>query len=249
MYKKLLFIVLSCALAIGFSHAITKKWPLTIITEDWPPYNYEKNGEVKGFSVEIVQAIMEELYVSYPIQILPGARGEIMLDEGPHVMIFSLFRTPERENRYKWIGPISEEAIYFYKKKGSSLVIKTLEDAKKVERIACMHQGLVFTALQKEGFTNLDGTPMHESIIRKLEAERVDLSVNVTPLGVTYLLRRADLPIDALEQTPVKLLGFPLYIACTKDIPNIQIKQWQEALDRVKASGTYTKIYNKYLGK
>ena len=91
--------LLSCVLVIGISQALAEEGSLTIITENWPPYNYEENGEVKGFSTEIVQAIMKELNVNYDIQVLPGARGEKLLEEGTQVMNFSLFRNAARENR------------------------------------------------------------------------------------------------------------------------------------------------------
>lgn len=249
MCNKLLFIVSWCVLALGISQAAAEEKPLTIITEDWPPYNYEENGDVKGFSTEIVQAILDELDLKHKITVLPGARGEKLLDEGTRVMSFSLFRTPEREERYKWIGPISEEAIYFYKKKGSPLEITTLEDAKRVKRVACQHKGLIFNTLQQKGFNNLDTSPLQESVIKKIALGRTDLSVNAPPLGIAYFLKKANLPADSLEQTPVELLKFPLYIACTKDIPDDEIQQWQAALEKIKASETYTQIYNKYLGK
>ena len=247
MCKKIFFMVLSCVSMIGISQAIAEGGTLTIITEDWPPYNYEENGEVKGFSTEIVQAILKELNLSYEIQLLPGARGEKLLDEGAHVMNFSLFRTSERKNQYKWIGPIAEDAVYFYKKKGNPIDIQTLEDAKNVKRVACRHKGLVFNVLQKEGFTNLALTTNPDDIIKKVVMRRVDLSVSETPLGVKYWLRKLNFPADALEQTPVKLVEFPLYIACTKDIPDEVIQQWQEALEHIKASEMYTQIYNKYM--
>ena len=236
-------------LSIGMSQVWAADPALTIVTEDWPPYNYQENGELKGFAVEIVQAIMKELQVNYPMQVVPDARKEMMLAEDPHVMTFSIFRTPERENLYKWIGPISSEAIYFYKKKGNPLVINTLDDAKKVKRVASLHKGAVFSALQKEGFTNIDGTPNADGIVEKVAFGRADLSCSTSPLGVAYWLKQANLPPDALEQTPVKLFELPLYIGCTKDVPDEVIQQWQAALDTIKASALYSELYDKYLGK
>ncbi len=120
MIKKLFLVLFLCVWSVGFSQAIAKEAALTIITEDWPPYNYKANGKIKGFSTEIVQAIMKVLNLNYEIQLLPGARGEKMLEEGVRVMNFSIFRTLEREKQYKWIGPIAEDAIYFYKRKGKT---------------------------------------------------------------------------------------------------------------------------------
>lgn len=249
MKNKILFILLSCALGAGIPAAYAKEGKLKIITENWPPYNYEENGEIIGFSTEIVQAILKELKQNHQIQLLPGARGEKLLNEENHVMHFSVFRSSEREKRYKWIGPISKDVIYFYKKKGNLLDIQTLDDAKKVKRVACRHKGLVFSVLRKEGFTNLDLTTKPDRIIRKVAMGIVDLSVSETPLGVKYWLKKSNLPEDTLEQTPVKLVELPLYIACTKDIPDTVIKQWQAALERIKTSATYTKIYDKYMAK
>jgi len=249
MKNKFPLILLLCVLLLMPGQTVVAEEDLKIVTENWPPYNYVENGELKGFSTEIVKAILKELNAGYEIQLLSGARGEKLLLEGTHVMVFSLFRTAERENHYKWIGPIARDSVYFYKKKDNSLVIQTLEDAKNVKRVACRHKGLVLSVLEKEGFTNLDRTTKPDRIINKVVTGIADLSVSETPLGVKYWLRKAGLPTDTLEQTPVKLVEFPLYIACSKDISDEVIKQWQEALERIKASAAYSKIYNKYMGE
>ena len=109
MYKKiltLLFVWLFSSLSL---HA--KEAPLTIVTEEWAPYNYLENGKIKGFSTEIVQEIIKKLNLKYKIQILPAARLHRLIKDEAYIMSFSLFRTKERENKYKWIGPIAKEAI------------------------------------------------------------------------------------------------------------------------------------------
>ena len=72
-----------------YSYQAIAQPDLKVITEDWAPYNYEENGELKGFSIEIVQAIMDELGEEYPISIYPGVRGDRMLETLPNVMYFS----------------------------------------------------------------------------------------------------------------------------------------------------------------
>ncbi|MGJ3495438.1 transporter substrate-binding domain-containing protein, partial [Piscirickettsia salmonis] len=49
---------------------------ITVMTEEWPPYNYTKSNKLTGFSTEIVRAIMKRLGVEYKIYVYPGARGE-----------------------------------------------------------------------------------------------------------------------------------------------------------------------------
>lgn len=219
---------------------------LHLITEVWPPYNYMEGNVPKGFSVEIVQYIMNELQVNYPIEYFPGPRAKLILDKGPFVMYFAMWRIPEREKQYNWIGPIGKASQYFYKKKGSPLIINTLEDAKKVKRVSCKPKVLIYKVLTDSGFKNLDPAPDQVGIYLKVITGRCDLAIGETSLGVKYWLKKLKFPSDTLEQTPVKVIDADLYIACNKNIPDSVITKWQNALDKMKASGEYQKAYQKY---
>ena len=220
---------------------------IDIVTEEWAPYNYTEDGIIKGFSVDIVRHIIRELKVDVDLRIIPSMRTTLILDNNPRTMMITMLRTQEREQRYQWIGPLGDGVIYFYKMRGNPLVISTLEDAKKVRLIACRHAGLVFNTLKAAGFTNLDASSTSgESIYRKLLNNRCELGISETDLGVKHILRQMNYPSDALVRTDVKVVESPLYIACSKDIPAEEIAQWQESLDRMKASGAYDEIYKKY---
>lgn len=244
---RILLVLLILLLGISsISIAQNSTMEITIITEEWPPYNYLKDGELRGFSTEIVQTIIEQLDLDYEIELLPGARGEKLLAENSDIMSFSLFRTASRENLYKWIGPIAEESVYFYKKAGSDINIQSMEDAKNVPKIACPHKGLIYDTLLDLGFTNLDVASNPTSRVLKVAAGRVDLGIDFAALGIRYFLNEADLSIDTIELTKVILIDLPLYIACSKNIPDEVIQQWQDALDDIKATGLYDEIYQKY---
>ncbi|WP_415882293.1 substrate-binding periplasmic protein [Neptuniibacter sp. QD34_54] len=238
-------LVIGCALV--FSYQVAAQPDLKVITEDWAPYNYEEGSELKGFSIEIVQAVMNELGEQYPISIYPGARGDRMLETLPNVMYFSLFRTPEREDKFKWIGPISQEAIYFYKRKDNLQTYKTIDDIKQANNITVPYKGLVANKVDELGITNVIKLSARDRQFSLLFSNRAELAVNTSPLGVAYYLKQIDKPVDSLVATGVKLLEFPLYIACSKEIPDSVIERWQAALEKVKASEKYEQIYSKYL--
>ena len=122
-----------------------------------------------------------------------------------------------------------------------------MKDAKKVDKIACRSYGLVYSYLKKEGFTNLDVSPNSEGIYMKVISGRSDLGIGESPVGVTYLLKKLKQPIDILEKTQVSILKFELYIACSKDISDVEILRWQNSLNRMKASGEYDRLYEKYI--
>jgi polar amino acid transport system substrate-binding protein len=231
---------------LGFGWSETPADSLTLLTEDWPPYNFEENGVVRGLTTEVVQAIEKDLGLEDPIQLLPGNRIVPTLGKSSRTLFFTMLRTPERESLYQWIGPIGEQALSFYKKKGSPLDIRSLDDAKKVGSVSCRNAGTVFQFLTAAGFTNLDTTTNAEGIYQKVVLGRCDLAIGEAPEGVAYWLRKANLPADALVQTPVSILRIPLYLCCTKDIPAAEVSRWQQALDRLKASGEAARIFQRY---
>lgn len=237
--------MLSCALVASAWAANPK---LKIVTEEWAPYNYSEAGVPKGFSVEIVQAIAQSLGTDIDIQLLPSMRAKASLESNQRTMLITMLRTPERETQYKWIGPLGDSAIYFYKREGSPLAIATLEDAKKVSSICARQGGLAISRLRAAGFTNLDaGASDGKTVYKMLIFGRCDLAVSDSPLGVSHLLKQMNYPLDAVVQTPVKLLTSSAYIACSKDIPDTEIARWQMALDKLKASGAFQTILKKYM--
>lgn len=220
---------------------------LTIITEEWPPFNYTENSELKGFSTEIVQLIMKDLNVLAKPLVLPSARGIKLFNIKSRAMFYSIIQTSERKPLYKWIGPFGEQSIYFFKKKNSKLKINSIEDAKKVKSICSRSQGLVFNMLTKAGFKNLDTGVSGEGIYLRALNDRCELAIGESSAGVKYWLKKNKKPTDALVQTSVKLISSPLYIAASKDIPDDEIANWQNSLDKIKASKEYSALVQKYL--
>jgi len=221
--------------------------PLRIITEQWPPFNYSEGGEIKGFSTEVVKLVMKELNLDYKFEILPGGRGLKILNSGPRVMFYSFIMTPERKPLYKWIGPFGGQSLYFYKRKSSKLQITTLEDAMKVRRVCCRDKGLIYSSLKMAGFKNLDVGVNPEGIYLKTIQGRCDLAIGETAWGVAYWLKKSNVSPDLLEQTPVKVISSPLYIVVSKDVPDKEVLLWQQALEKVRSSSEYSKLYHTYI--
>lgn len=220
---------------------------IIIVTEEWPPFNYSKNGELTGFSVEIVQNILKMNNEDYRIEMLPSLRSTFTLNARPNTMMFSLFRTPEREAQYKWVGPLCDGSISFYKLRDRQLKIESLADIKNVESIACRAQGLIPTLLQEQGFTNLDMTATNSlQIYKKLLSGRCDIAISDTDLGMRHYLKLLNVDPDILEKIPVKFFEAELYIACSSDIPDAEVQRWQAALDELKENGTFDKIFKMY---
>ena len=220
---------------------------ILIVTEEWPPYNYCLNNKLAGFSTEIVQEILKLIKKDYKIKLYPSLRATKLLNTRPQTMMFSLFRIPEREIKYKWIGPLCESSIYFYKRKSSKFKINSIEDMKKIRLIACRNKGLITNILVKKGFQNLDRTATTGiQIYKKLLSGRCDLAISGSEMAVKHYLRILKADANSFERIPIEIFKSALYIAGSKDISDKEIQLWQKALETLKTNKAYEKIFKKY---
>jgi polar amino acid transport system substrate-binding protein len=82
---------------------------LRYYTEQYPPYNYIENGQIKGVSVELLSAITQKLGAQAntdQINLAAWTDGYQAALTQNNAVLFSTVRLPERENLFKWAGPI-----------------------------------------------------------------------------------------------------------------------------------------------
>jgi ABC-type amino acid transport substrate-binding protein len=225
---------------------------LRIITEVYPPYNFvDKNNNVTGQSTEIVQAILEKTGMQANIEVMPLSQGLTLAEKGPVVVIYSLNRTPQRENLFKWVGPIGYYEQAFYAKKGSTVVVSQLEDAKKVNKIGVYKGDAGAQFLASQGFTNLDESMTDTEALKKLMDGKVQLWLGNKD-GLAITAAQAGVNPDDLVMMPTVVIRADLYIAFSKDISDGTVKAWQGALDALKQEKdiddktVYEKIMAKY---
>ncbi|MGY4495476.1 substrate-binding periplasmic protein [Pseudomonas sp. TE3610] len=220
--------------------------PYQVVTEEWAPYNYMENNQVTGITTEIVRAIMALTGDEFPLQLLPSMRSTHALQTRPKTIMYSLFRTPEREPLYKWVGPIVEEAIYPYQLSNMQ-PLDSREQLLKAPQITTRQAGLIPDMLRAQGFGNLDKSATSNlQLYRMLLAGRTDLIVGDTPSGVAYYSRVLNIAPGTLRQIPVELYRSSLYIAFSRDADDKVVAAWASALDRLRHSGELERIQHRY---
>ena len=217
--------------------------PLKIYTEDSPPVNYLKNGKPAGMSVEIVQEILKRLNKKVNIDVVPWARGYKLALTKPNVALFSTTRLPQRENLFKWVGPLYTQKWGFYAKKGAKLRINSLEDAKGVDSIGTYLNDAKEQFLKKKGFTNLMTANKNVSNIRHLMKGNIDLWVS-SDLNMPHLARQAGVDPGQIELA-YAFRSVNNYIAFSKMTPDDIVTAWQQTLSELKRDGTYSRIVSK----
>lgn len=243
MKPSILFLVLLCSLSGAMARAATYQ----IVTEEWAPYNYEDNGQLTGLSTEVVQAIMALTGDDFETALLPTMRATHALQNRPRTIMYSMFRTPEREPLYKWVGPIVEEAIYPYQLVGSAAPITSLEQLMHAPQITTRHAGLVPKTLDSLGFKNLDKSAAEShQLYRMLLAGRTEVIVGDTDAGVAYYSRQLNIAPGTLRRVPIELYRSSLYIAFSRDSDDALVAAWAAALAKLRRSGELARILQRY---
>lgn len=224
------------------THAFAEQIQLKVV--QYPPLAYEKAGNLKGVAPEVVAKIQAMVQDTSTQEITPWLRAFKDTQSQPMHALFAIVRIPERENLFKWVGPIFGEGDYFFKRKGNPLAIKTLDDAKKVKRIAVRKDGYTHQTLAAAGFTNLDVGPSYSTSFKKLAEGRVDL-VLMGEKTYYYMVKKAGVDPDSFERTTCKFADSTAWIAFSLDVPNATIQKWQTALDQLKNNGTYDEIMDR----
>jgi ABC-type amino acid transport substrate-binding protein len=235
------FVLLFVFLAIDVSNA----WELTVITEEFPPYNFTRNGKPTGATTAVVREILKRQGQEEKIVVLPWARGYKRLLTEPNIVLYTTARTAERESQFHWVGPLYEFRLGFYARKGAKLPIESLEDAKKVRAIATYKDDFREQILASLGFKNLDSSKDPQSNIRKLVAGRADLWF-FDNIGAPTVAREAGLDPSEIEEVLTYQTSYS-YIAISKKTPQAVADQWQATLDEIKADGTFQEITSQWI--
>jgi polar amino acid transport system substrate-binding protein len=241
MKKKVFFILLICAV---LQIQAQENTALQILTEDSPPANFISKGELSGSSVEMVNEMRKRMGLKEEIKVIPWARGYSMLESKPNIVLFSTTRTEEREDKFKWVGPLLRIDWNFYAKADSDIVINSLEDAKKVNKIGTYINDAREEYLVKNGFTNLESVTDQRLNVKKLMSNRIDIFVS-SSIGIDEVLKDAGYKYSDVKELYV-LKNVELYIAFSKTTDDKVVSQWQNAFDSMVKDGTYAKIYNKW---
>ncbi|MDN5514064.1 MAG: transporter substrate-binding domain-containing protein [Pseudomonas sp.] len=243
MKPSILFLVLLCSLSGAMARAETYQ----IVTEEWAPYNYEENGQLTGMSTEVVRAIMALTGDDFDIALLPTMRATYALQNRPRTIMYSMFRTPEREPLYKWVGPIMEESIHPYQLSGTTAPITSLEQLMHAPHITTRHAGLVPKMLESLGFRNLDKSAAEShQLYRMLLAGRTEVIIGDTDAGVAYYSRQLDIAPGTLRRVPIELYRSSLYIAFSHDCDDALVAAWAAALAQLRRTGELARIQRRY---
>ena len=222
---------------------------LTIITEEMPPYNYsDENKTAAGFSTEIVKELLRRTEIAIAdgkIKVYPWARAYMIIEKNKNVLVYSMTRSEERENLFKWVGPIASRTIWFWKlKERNDIVVNSLQDAKKY-KVGAVLEFSSANYMKSLGF-DLDLCTSEERNFKKLIANRIDM-LTALELSAAYHMKKQHRDLNDLEKLVRLDDRYDYYLALNINTSDEIVNKLQIALDNAKKDGTYQKIKELYL--
>jgi polar amino acid transport system substrate-binding protein len=218
--------------------------PLTLVTETFMPYSYVERGQVTGYATELLAAALAHARIDYSVQIYPWARAFQMARTQPNVLIYSIVRTPEREDQFQWIAQIAPRSVYLFKLRSRhDIKAHTVDDLRRY-RIAANRGDVVEEQLHQLGL-NADLAALDEASLRKLVAGRVDLMVASERMLKDLCLRIA-VRCEQLERVMLMPGLGDYYVAASLETPAATVHALRAELDKLKSSGFMQRTADKY---
>ncbi|WP_372943074.1 substrate-binding periplasmic protein [Shewanella sp.] len=219
-----------------------------LMTHPLRPFSYQQDGMITGFAVDIVNAIMQNAHIEAQIEMYPFNRGFQQLKSQSNTALFVIAKRPEREQHMKWVGPIITSGVYFYKKRSANITLSRLDDLKRLQNVGVVLDNADHTYLNSQGFTNLSTDSDQLQSLKMLSYGRIDVAP-MSELVMPFLAQAANIDLNTIERTPIKLYDSTLYIAFSGDTSDEVIARWQQAFDELKTSGHYQTIFDQYFDK
>lgn len=235
--------MVSCLLACHTISLANDK--LVIMTENYSPYNYEEDGKVTGFSGEIVRSICKKLNISDKFKVYPWSRAYNFVQKTKNHILFSMYRTDEREKLFKWVGPLIAVDQVFFAFKKHKIKINNLEEAKKAGIIVTQKNSNIQLFLEAQGFKNF-----YASAAGKTCQMFINGRGKLWPASIISGRKTLENAGVADEVEPVYTIKTDvLYIAFNPQTSDEIILRWQKTLDEVKQEPIYEKVKAKFLKK
>lgn len=251
MIKRLL-LVLASASVLLLNTARAENSPdteLVLLTENFPPYNMAKDGKnfakgenINGIAADIVREMFKRAGLSYSLTLrFPWERVYKMALENPGYGAFVMARLPDRENLFKWVGPIGPDDWVMLAKADSKITLDILDNARKY-KIGAYKGDAIAETLTKQGLKPIVMLRDQDNA-KKLDSGQIDLWATGDPAG-RYLAKQVG--VTELK-TVLRFNSAELYLALNKNVSDETVKKLQTALDQMRKDGVVDEIMGRYL--
>ena len=239
----ILFLCMSSSICTFAQDSITTN--LLAVANSNHLLQYYENGENKGPSIEILQAILKEAQLDAKVEFMPWLRAFSTARDNPNTLILSMIKTPERDLDFHWLIKVSNLTRVFISlaNKPENYVDSQQQAQQKLTAIVLGSAS--YNELIAQGFSeqnNLYLVPNGELVVSLLKNGRIDL-VYDDPRNVRNILDqlgKKDVAISYKEITPEDERSS--YIAINKATDIKIVERLQQAARKFEKTAEYTRL-------
>ena len=228
--------------------------PVTVYADAFVPLQYlNEQNEPTGYVYQFVQDLLAHVQrsvavqVAKPLEFVPLKRALIVGERQANVLVLSVARTPEREDKYLWLAEVSPYQLWLYQAKGAALpALKTWTDLKgKGLRFSVQNGSNFHEWLRAQGIGQgpdnsvLDPAPQNNLNFRKALAGRIDVFAH-PDVSFAYRVQQAGLKVGDFEAVlPIQPLSVPLWLVLSKESDPRLVAALRVSVKALKSSGQY----------
>lgn len=247
-----LTLFLAAALAL-LAHTGVQAQPrakeMRLLAAELPPYTFqippasvaETPGVDQGFVYEVVSEMAKRVGHTGLIEFLPWGEAQRIAQTRPNIGILALTRTPEREDRYRWLARIVTDDLILVG--GQGIDVSSLDKVKD-RPVGVLGRSGAEALLKERGFTRIRPQPEEWLNARLMQQRRIDAWL-APRLMVIYAMREVGGNLEVLNFGEI-VRKSEIYLAASKDLPDAEAQKWEQAFEAVKADGTYQRIADEY---
>lgn len=249
MFKRLLLVLAATSLLSVSLVRAEQRDSLVLLTENFPPYNmseggtnYARDKNISGIAVELVREMFKRAGVDYSLTLrFPWERIYKTALEKPGYGVFCTARLPERENDFKWVGPLGPDDWVMLARADSSISLNSLEDA-KAYTVGAYKGDAISEHLNKQGLQPISALRDQENPQKLMKGE-IDLWATGDPAG-RYLAKQQG--VSGLKNV-LRFDSAQLYLALNKETSDALVAKLQAALESMRADGFAAEVEQRYL--
>lgn len=222
---------------------------LLLLSHDFPPYSYYKDGQYVGINTDIIVRVLEQENIPFIIESINWARAQQIVQSTPNTALLAAGRSKDREDKYAWVGPLVSSTPFLFKLSNrTDIVVDSLQDL-ELYRIALTRHGVMVPTFEKMGLTapkNLVFVASARDTYRMLFQSRADFILG-SDLTTPYNVRRLGYDLSVIEPViKIDYEGTGNHLALNKNYSPDIIARANARIQMMRETGEIARITDRY---
>lgn len=235
--------VLAALCCVSLSAHADRIEPYQILATELPPFSTTKTPNAPGALAEMAEVMASRMGIAANTQFFPWSRAQALTQKQTRTVVLPLTRTPEREPQYTWMVKLYHQDFVFIALAGSGLDLDSV-DAMRSKRIAALRGSPNVVQLRERQFQRILETDTVDEQIKMLQLHLVDAMCGSEAINLSVIDQKA-IPRSSLRVGKPYMSG-EIWLGGSPDLTDEDARNWQNAMQKIVADGTYAKILAKY---